>query len=54
VQKSAKPEHALEKTKMAIDIIEDFCHACMNPIVDHLDQDFMRQETISIIQSLLT
>ena len=53
-QKSGKPEHALEKTRMAIDIIEDFCHACMNPIVDHLDQHFMRQETISIIKSLLT
>ena len=53
-QKSGKPEHALEKTRMAIDIIEDFCHACMNPIVDSLDQEFMRQETISIIKSLLT
>ena len=53
-KKSGKPEHALEKTRMAIDIIEDFCHACMNPIVDHLDQDFMRQEIISIVKSLLT
>ena len=53
-KKSGKPEHALEKTRMAIDIIEDFCHACMNPIVEHLDQDFMRQEAITIIKSLLT
>lgn len=53
-KKSGKSEHALEKTRLAIDIIEDFCHACMNPIVDSLDQEYMRQTTITIIKSLLT
>ena len=53
-KKSGKPEHALEKTRMALDVIEDYCHACMNPIIESLDQDFMRQEAITIIKSLLT
>ncbi|MBQ2100096.1 MAG: TetR/AcrR family transcriptional regulator [Lachnospiraceae bacterium] len=53
-KKSGKPEHALEKTRMALDVIEDYCHACMNPIIESLDQDFMRQEAIIIIKSLLT
>lgn len=53
-KKSGKPEHALEKTRLAIDVIEDFCHACMNPIVDSLDEEYMRHAAITIIKSLLS
>ena len=54
VKKSGKPEHAAEKTRIAIDLIEDYCHACMNPVVEGLDQDYMRKVVISIIKSLLS
>ena len=54
VQKSGKPEHAAEKVRIALDLIEDYCHACMHPIVETLDQDYLRQSVISLVKNLLT
>ena len=52
-RKSGKPEHALEKTRLALDIIEDYCHAYMNPIAENLDTDYMREQVIGILKRLL-
>lgn len=54
IQKGGKPEHAAEKVRIALDLIEDYCHACMHPIVETLDQDYLRQSVISLVKNLLT
>lgn len=54
IKKCGKPEHAAEKTRIALDLIEDYCHACMNPVIEELDQDYMRKAVIAIVKNLLS
>ena len=54
IKKYGKPEHAAEKTRIALDLIEDYCHACMNPVIEELDQDYMRKAVIAIVKNLLS
>lgn len=53
-KKSGKPEHAADKTRIALDLIEDYCHACMTPVIDGLDLDYLRKTTIQLIKGLLS
>ena len=54
VQKSGKPEHAAEKVRIALDLIEDYCHACMHPVVETLDQEYLRKAVVALVKNLLT